>query len=160
MFFLMQDSMTISLSCERDTIRLGNNIARILKLRDCISLSGDIGSGKSFLARSIIRFLTKNEKLEVLSPTFTLVQIYDAKIPIAHFDFYRLSGPQDFFEIGFDETLHEGICIVEWPERGEEFLPTHRIRIHLDQEGTGRTATISAKNSIIKSLKILVFAEK
>ncbi|MBY7649056.1 MAG: tRNA (adenosine(37)-N6)-threonylcarbamoyltransferase complex ATPase subunit type 1 TsaE [Candidatus Liberibacter europaeus] len=146
------DSIIIPLIQETDTIRLGHNLARILKCGDCITLSGEIGSGKTFLARSIIRFLLKNDNLEVVSPTFTLVQIYEDRIPIAHFDFYRLSNPQDFFELGFDEILSENICIVEWPEAGKELIPYDRICIQFERESIGIKATISAKRWIIEHL--------
>ncbi|EMS36533.1 hypothetical protein G653_01207 [Candidatus Liberibacter americanus PW_SP] len=142
-------SITIPLINEKDTIQLGHNLASILKCGDCVTLSGEIGSGKTFLARSIIRFLLKKDNLEVLSPTFTILQIYESKIPIAHFDFYRLSNIQDFFELGFDELLSEGICIVEWPDVGKELLPSNRICIQLDQENIKRKATISAEKWII-----------
>ncbi|MBL0848757.1 MAG: tRNA (adenosine(37)-N6)-threonylcarbamoyltransferase complex ATPase subunit type 1 TsaE [Candidatus Liberibacter ctenarytainae] len=146
------DSIIMPLPHETDTICLGKNLACILKRGDCLALSGDLGSGKSFLARAIIRYLKQNEALEVLSPTFTLVQIYESKIPIAHFDFYRLSNPKDFFELGFDDLLNEGICIVEWPDLGKQFLPRNRIRIQLDYEKTGRKATVLAEKEIINHL--------
>lgn len=145
-------SITIPLINETDTIQLGHNLACILKCGDCITLSGEIGAGKTFLARSIIRYLLQKDNLEVLSPTFTIVQIYESKIPIAHFDFYRLSNRQDFFELGFDELLSEGICIVEWPDVVKELLPSNRICLRIDQENIKRSATISAEKWIINHI--------
>ncbi len=87
---------------------------------DVVFLKGTLGVGKSFFARSFIRALAKNPKLEVPSPTFTLVQIYeDLKIPVWHFDLYRLESSDEVFEIGLDEALSEGISLIEWPERIE-----------------------------------------
>ncbi len=137
---------------EKNTICLGRHLASILRLGDCLTLSGDLGSGKSFLARSIIRFLMHDDALEVLSPTFTLVQLYDASIPVAPFDFYRLSSPQEEVALGFDEILNERICIIEWPEIVRSLLPKKYIDILLSQGKTGRKATISAVRCIISHI--------
>ncbi|WP_244464458.1 tRNA (adenosine(37)-N6)-threonylcarbamoyltransferase complex ATPase subunit type 1 TsaE [Candidatus Liberibacter africanus] len=152
MNFSEKNLTIIPLLHEKNTVCLGNHLASILKLGDCLTLSGDLGAGKTFLARSIIRFLTKNPELEVLSPTFTLVQLYDASIPIAHFDFYRLSGHQEVFELGLDEILNERICIIEWPEIGRKILPQKTIDIQLSQDKNGRKATVSAEKWIISHL--------
>ncbi|MEG8099111.1 tRNA (adenosine(37)-N6)-threonylcarbamoyltransferase complex ATPase subunit type 1 TsaE [Candidatus Liberibacter brunswickensis] len=152
MKFYEENIAIIPLPNEENTILLGKCLASILQLGDCLNLSGDLGSGKTFLARSIIRFLANNNELEVLSPTFTLVQLYEASIPIAHFDFYRLSSYQEIFELGFDEILSERICIIEWPEIGKSFLPKKSIDIQLNQEKNGRQATISAEKWIISYL--------
>lgn len=149
-------STIISLPHEKETILLGHTLAYVLKLGDCLTLSGDLGSGKSFLARSIIRFLSNNNELEVLSPTFTLVQLYEASIPIAHFDFYRLSSHQELFELGFDEILNERLCIIEWPDIGKELLPSQCICIHLEQEKNGRKATILSSKWIISHLNQMI----
>ena len=83
--------ITISLAGERDTIRLGEDLALALKPGDCLALIGDLGAGKSTLARAFIRAMADEPDLEVPSPTFTIIQTYDARIPVAHLDLYRLS---------------------------------------------------------------------
>ncbi|AGA65354.1 ATPase YjeE [Liberibacter crescens BT-1] len=145
-------SLSIFLPNEYETIRFGKYLAHRLNPRDCLTLSGDIGAGKSVLARAIIRILSENDILEVLSPTFTLIQIYDAKIPIAHCDFYRLSTQQEYIELGLDEILNEGICIIEWPEIIRDFLPCFSISIHIKEENNGRNLIISSKYFIMKRI--------
>ncbi len=135
---------TIALKDEADTARLGEDLALALKAGDCLALSGDLGAGKSTLARALLRALADDEGLEVPSPTFTLVQTYPLRIPVAHFDLYRLADSSELDELGFDEALSDGICIVEWPEIGAEALPHDRIALTLEHKGTGRLATITA----------------
>ncbi|RWX36287.1 tRNA (adenosine(37)-N6)-threonylcarbamoyltransferase complex ATPase subunit type 1 TsaE, partial [Rhizobium leguminosarum] len=106
------DAISLFLKDEAATIRLGEDLALALKAGDCLALSGDLGAGKSSLARAILRAMADDEELEVPSPTFTLVQSYDLRIPISHFDLYRLGDPAELTELGFDEALQNGICLV------------------------------------------------
>ncbi|QPB19651.1 tRNA (adenosine(37)-N6)-threonylcarbamoyltransferase complex ATPase subunit type 1 TsaE [Rhizobium sp. 007] len=137
---------TISLFLEDEaaTIRLGEDLALALKTGDCLALSGDLGAGKSSLARAFLRAMADDERLEVPSPTFTLVQSYDLRFPVSHFDLYRLADGAELEELGFDEALQNGICLVEWPEMAEDELPADRIVMKLEHEGRGRRATICA----------------
>jgi tRNA threonylcarbamoyl adenosine modification protein YjeE len=138
-------SITIDLADERQTIEFGGDLALALKLGDCLALSGDLGAGKSTLARALLRALADDDELEVPSPTFTLVQAYDLRIAAAHFDLYRLADGSELDELGFDEALANGICLVEWPEMADGLLPANTIRMQLEQHGSGRRATITAK---------------
>ncbi|MDF0660308.1 MULTISPECIES: tRNA (adenosine(37)-N6)-threonylcarbamoyltransferase complex ATPase subunit type 1 TsaE [unclassified Rhizobium] len=138
------DTISVFLKDEAATIRFGDDLALALKAGDCLALSGDLGAGKSSLARAILRAMADDEGLEVPSPTFTLVQSYDLRIPVSHFDLYRLGDPAELPELGFDEALENGICLVEWPEMAEGELPADRIALRLDQDGSGRRATIKA----------------
>jgi N-acetylmuramate 1-kinase len=133
----------LELENARATELLGEDLARALKKGDVLALSGEIGAGKSTLARALIRALADDGALEVPSPTFTLVQEYAARIPISHFDLYRLSGPGETRELGLEEAMAAGICLVEWPERAGSLLPETAILLELKDSGAGRTALIS-----------------
>lgn len=136
--------ISLFLEDEAATSRLGEDLALALKPGDCLTLSGDLGAGKSSLARALIRAIADDSGLEVPSPTFTLVQSYDTRIPISHFDLYRLADGSELEELGFDEALQNGICLVEWPEMASHEMPEDRIVLTLEHEGKGRRATITA----------------
>ncbi|NTA38395.1 tRNA (adenosine(37)-N6)-threonylcarbamoyltransferase complex ATPase subunit type 1 TsaE [Agrobacterium salinitolerans] len=137
--------ITISLAGERDTIRLGEDLALALKPGDCLALIGDLGAGKSTLARAFIRAMADEPDLEVPSPTFTIIQTYDARIPVAHLDLYRLSDVSELDELGIDEMLEDGVCLIEWPDIAAAVLPPEQtITLRLTHSGEGRVAVIEA----------------
>ena len=129
---------------EAATARLGAAVAAELKPGDVVCLSGPLGAGKSTLARGLIRALTTADE-EVPSPTFTLVQFYDGATPVAHFDLYRLTSPDEAFELGLDEALEDGAAVIEWPQRLEGRLPPDRLDIEIafDETGEGRRARLT-----------------
>ena len=153
--------IVVSLASEKETVRLGEDLALALKTGDVLALSGDLGAGKSTLARALLRALADDPALEVPSPTFTLVQNYELRLPAAHFDFYRLSDPSELDELGFDEAIRDGIALVEWPDRMPDALPDSRILIEIAHEGDGRRAVITAADPafsrIQRSLAIRAF---
>src|SRR4029077_12571956 len=106
-------------------------------------LKGDLGAGKTTLARGLIRALAADPFLEVPSPTFTLVQSYEGRMPVLHFDLYRLASADELCELGFDEAGRHGIAVVEWPEKAAGLLAGNTIFIELSHEGEGRHATIT-----------------
>jgi tRNA threonylcarbamoyladenosine biosynthesis protein TsaE len=128
------------------TDRLGAAIARLLAPGEAVLLYGPLGMGKSTLARGLIRALTRPDE-DVPSPTFTLVQFYESEPPVAHFDLYRLTRPEEASEIGLDEALDEGCAVIEWPERlGDDpavWLGPDRLTVALAEAGDGRRATVS-----------------
>lgn len=138
---------TLYLADERQTAQFGEDLSLALKPGDCVALSGEIGAGKSTLARALLRAMADDAALDVPSPTFTLVQQYDLRIPVAHFDLYRLGDPDELHELGFDEFLAEGICLVEWPEMAMHNLPDDHISLALEHEGAGRKATVTARGA-------------
>jgi tRNA threonylcarbamoyladenosine biosynthesis protein TsaE len=134
----------MNLADEAATGRLGAAVAARLQPGEAVCLSGPLGAGKSTLARALVRALTTPHE-EVPSPTFTLVQFYDGqRLAVAHFDLYRLSDPDEAYEIGLDEALDAGAAVIEWPERLEGRLPPDRldIEIALADDG-GRTARLT-----------------
>jgi tRNA threonylcarbamoyl adenosine modification protein YjeE len=133
---------------EAATIRLGQDLALALQPGDVLALHGDLGAGKSTLARSLIRTLAGDAELEVPSPTFTLVQSYEARFPVHHFDLYRLSSAEELDELGFDEMLEQGAALVEWPERADARLPETAARIDLLERDGGRLLRITAQGGL------------
>lgn len=131
------------LADEDATTRLGQDLAMALRPGDLVALSGDLGAGKTTLARGLIRAMTEDSALDVPSPTFTLVQSYDARVPVHHLDLYRLSSPDELDELGLDEMLSEGAVLVEWPERAGDRLPAGAVAVELVHEGEGRLARIA-----------------
>lgn len=108
---------TVTLSDETATAELGARIARGLEPGDAVLLKGDLGAGKTTLARAILRAL--GVEGHVPSPTFTLVQAYQAQdLPVFHYDLYRIENPRELAELGIDDALDDGVLLVEWPERG------------------------------------------
>jgi tRNA threonylcarbamoyladenosine biosynthesis protein TsaE len=131
---------------EAATARLGAAIARNLRPGEAVCLSGPLGAGKSTLARALVRALTTPDE-DVPSPTFTLVQFYEgARLKIAHFDLYRLTSPDEAYEIGLDDALDDGAAVIEWPERLQGHLPADRLDVEIAPvDGSDWTAGRSAR---------------
>ncbi len=146
------------LSDAEATARLGAAVASLLAPGEAVLLYGPLGMGKSTLARGLIRALTRPDE-DVPSPTFTLVQFYESEPPVAHFDLYRLTRPEEAAEIGLDEALDEGCAVIEWPERlGEDpalWLGPDRLTITLAEDGAARRATVSGAGAWESKLKDL-----
>ncbi|WP_448203570.1 tRNA (adenosine(37)-N6)-threonylcarbamoyltransferase complex ATPase subunit type 1 TsaE [Azospirillum sp. sgz302134] len=134
---------TIPLPDEAATAALAHRLASALKPGDLVALRGDLGAGKTALSRALIRAVTE-EEAEVPSPTFTLVQTYETAIgPVWHFDLYRLSGPDEVTELGWDEARAEAVLLVEWPDRLGPLLPADRLDLTLTFTGpTSRQAQL------------------
>ena len=97
-----------------------------------VALVGQLGAGKTHLTRAIAEGLGVRNPAAVNSPTFVLIQEYPARLPIYHFDAYRLSGPREFQELGTDEYFSgDGVCLVEWADKVETALPVEHLRIEL-----------------------------
>lgn len=137
----------IKLSSEDDTIALGYALAKALCARDFVALNGDLGAGKTTLARAIINgFMGQNT--EVPSPTFTLVQTYEThEFPIFHFDLYRIKSPDEIWELGW-EDIGAGLTLVEWPERLGANLIDPRLEINLSFTEEGRFASFRVVNDM------------
>ena len=140
--------VTLSLADEAATADLARRLATAARAGDVIALEGDLGAGKSSLARAFIRHLAGEDE-DVPSPTFTLVQTYDcAAGTIWHFDLYRLEKPEDALELGIEEAFAEGVCLIEWPDRLGPWLPPGRLILRLsagDRETSRRVELVGAK---------------
>ncbi|MDX1730649.1 MAG: tRNA (adenosine(37)-N6)-threonylcarbamoyltransferase complex ATPase subunit type 1 TsaE [Aurantimonas coralicida] len=152
----------IPLADEAATLRLGGDLALALAAGDVVALIGDLGAGKSTLARAAIRTLADDPELEVPSPTYPLVQPYETNPPAAHLDLYRLSGDDELDELGFEEMARDGIVFVEWPQNAPSALAAASVTVTLDNApGGGRTAHVSADADaalrILRSLAIRSF---
>lgn len=134
------------LADEGATAQLGRSIAAALRPGEAVCLSGPLGAGKSTLARALVRALTTPDE-DVPSPTFTLVQFYEgSRLKVAHFDLYRLSSPDEAYEIGLDEALDEGAAVIEWPQRLEGALPRDRLDVEIalsEDDAEGRIVRLT-----------------
>ncbi len=138
-------STTISLVLQNaeDTDHLGRVLARFAQAGDCFLLRGQIGAGKSALARAFIR-ARLGPDTEVPSPTFTLVQTYDdSDVEIWHADLYRLSDTQEAVELGLTDAFDEHICLIEWPEILDEITPSTAMNIELTVHDEHHLASIT-----------------
>jgi tRNA threonylcarbamoyladenosine biosynthesis protein TsaE len=141
----MQEPVTLTLPDAAATEALAAHLAARARRGDAILLEGPLGAGKSTFARAFLRAASGDPALEVPSPTFTLVQSYELPAgPAAHFDLWRLDGPADLFELGWDEA-REGIVLVEWPDRLGELRPPEALTIALAPGETddARIATLT-----------------
>jgi len=121
----------VETTSEEETAQYAAEFCDQLSAGSVVLLYGNLGMGKSVFARSIVRNLCNSDSMAVPSPTFTLVQHYDASdFSISHFDLYRLSDPEEIYEIGWEDALGGGVALVEWPERLGDLKPSRSIEVH------------------------------
>jgi tRNA threonylcarbamoyl adenosine modification protein YjeE len=135
--------LEIDLPDLRATQAFGGRIAAGLRAGDAVALAGDLGAGKTALARAILMALGVTE--DVPSPSFTLVQYYEtAKLAVSHFDLYRIKSESELDELGFEDALASGAALIEWPERAPHRIPEDALHVHLATTGeTARRATLT-----------------
>ena len=138
------ESLKLLLVDESATDALGASMAPLLVPGMVIFLRGDLGTGKTSLARAMLRALGYEGRVK--SPTYTLLELYTvSRLHLYHFDFYRFHDPREWAEAGFrDHFCADNICLVEWPEKAEGFLPAADLTLHLKIHGVGRKAEITA----------------
>ncbi len=130
---------SIFLPDENATAQFGAGLAAGLQTGDIICLEGPLGAGKTVCARGLIKAFCGAR--DVPSPTFTLVETYkNTDAALWHFDLYRLERAHDVWELGFEDALADGICLIEWPDRIEGLLPSGPLRLvfHIEQSGGRR----------------------
>lgn len=145
--------MRVEKTFQAEDVQATEHIAAMLacecRVGDVLLLRGDLGAGKTTFARGFVRALFPD--VEVLSPTFTLVQPYESTSGLAvyHMDLYRLHNPQDLVELGLEEALQRGICLIEWPDIAREWFVPQALNIWLEpsQETTSRRVRMEGETS-------------
>lgn len=135
------------------TQSLAAAFAKTMKSGDVLCLQGDLGAGKT----TFTQFLCNALKVEdyVTSPTFNIMNAYEGTLPIYHFDVYRISEPDEMYEIGFEEYLYgKGVCIVEWANLVEDLIPTSAVWMTISLAVTGeRTVVIQGNEPFLNGLR-------
>src|SRR5947199_2271039 len=128
------------------TEAFGRRLGAVLFPGAVIALVGPLGAGKTHLTRAVAEGLGVRNPAAVNSPTFVLIQEYPARLPIYHFDAYRLSGPREFAELGVEEYFRaDGVCLVEWADKVDVTLPAEHLRVEIAVVGeTARRFTVTA----------------
>jgi tRNA threonylcarbamoyladenosine biosynthesis protein TsaE len=133
-----EDAMNLFLPDEPATSALAARLARVARPGDALLLTGPLGAGKTALARAFIRALAADERLEIPSPTFTLVQSYETPVAtVHHYDLWRLKDARALEELGWDEA-QTGIVLVEWPDRLGPLTPAQALRLTISLTPAGR----------------------
>jgi tRNA threonylcarbamoyladenosine biosynthesis protein TsaE len=129
-----------------ETEAFGRRLGVMLFPGAVVALVGPLGAGKTHLTRAVAEGLGVRNPAAVNSPTFTLIHEYPARLPVYHFDAYRLSGPREFAELGVEEYFRgDGVCLVEWADKVEVTLPAEHLRIEIAITGeTSRRFTVTA----------------
>ncbi len=134
------------LADEAATLALGAKLGAWLQVGDVVCLIGALGAGKTTLARGAVRAWTGEVNLEVPSPTFTLAQLYEGSRGVLwHMDLYRLRAAEEALEIGLEEALAQGACLIEWPERLGALAPADRTELALTAVETASGAARAAR---------------
>lgn len=138
----------LDLADEMASQRLGQQLATTLPTRAVVHLQGDLGAGKTTLARALLRALGVEGAIK--SPTYTLIERYPVdRGEVAHLDLYRIADPEELSFLGLDELVDSArLWLVEWPDRGATFLPAADLRIRLAVAGAGRRAELEALSSL------------
>ncbi len=127
---------------EQETFELARTLGLRLKGDEVILLLGDLGAGKTVFARGLASGLGIKDITQVCSPSFTLVNVYQTRVPMYHMDLYRLSDKSDVYDLGWEDFLDQGVIVVEWAERMEYSAPAIKVTIRVD-DTEKRSITIS-----------------
>ncbi|HRZ14219.1 MAG TPA: tRNA (adenosine(37)-N6)-threonylcarbamoyltransferase complex ATPase subunit type 1 TsaE [Candidatus Omnitrophota bacterium] len=145
--------MRIHTHSAAQTRHIGSLIARSLRPGDIVCLSGNLGSGKTVLAKGIASGLGI-DKDAVISPTFVIIREYRGRVPLYHFDLYRLENPDDIVSLGYEEYLYgRGVSVIEWSERLGPLMPQEYVGVHVRISGeTTRSFEFSARGQRYKEV--------
>lgn len=128
---------SIYLDSDEETRKIGFKLGKLLKPGEIVCLVGDLGAGKTTMTQSLAQALEVDDY--ITSPTFTIVNEYEGKMPLYHFDVYRIGCSDEMYDIGFDDYINgEGVCIIEWANIIEDILPDEYLKIELKYKDIGR----------------------
>lgn len=145
---MIREEIAFKTSSPEETHRVGERLSHLLKKNDVIALYGELGSGKTVFTQGVCVGL--QIKSYITSPTFTLVQEYPGIHPVYHFDFYRLDSIEEIDALDLDGYfMADGICIIEWAERGEALLPEDRIEVRIERLKRSDTENIDKRDIMI-----------
>ncbi|WP_027703034.1 tRNA (adenosine(37)-N6)-threonylcarbamoyltransferase complex ATPase subunit type 1 TsaE [Metaclostridioides mangenotii] len=134
----------VYLKDEEETKSFGYKLGEIVEKGSIICLLGDLGAGKTTFTQSLAKGLGVCDY--VTSPTFTIVNEYDGRIPLYHFDVYRIGSSEEMYDIGYDEYINsDGVCIIEWANLIEDIVPEERLTIELKYVEDGREMILTPK---------------
>jgi tRNA threonylcarbamoyladenosine biosynthesis protein TsaE len=150
----MYDTLTLEICDLATTMAFGRRLAGLLFPGAVIALMGPLGAGKTHLVRAIAEGLGIRDSRVVTSPTFVLIQEYEARLPIYHFDAYRLRFASEFSDLGAHEYFEgSGVCLVEWADRVDACLPKEHLRIAIEVAGeTSRRLQIEGRGQRYEAL--------
>ena len=143
-----------------ETMFFGEGLGRLLEPGAVVLFRGDLGAGKTHLAKGIARGLEVED--QITSPTFTLINEYQGRLPLYHMDFYRLGEPEEAMDLGVDEYFYgRGVTLIEWPERIAGFLPKEALGIDITAlDGDSRKIKVTARGDkyvkLVEELKKIV----
>ena len=142
----MTIAVNFQLADEQQTLEMGAKLAQVLPSKGVVFLHGPLGAGKTTLVRGLL--LALGHKGSTKSPTYTIVEPYE--LPdrrIFHFDLYRIADPEELEYLGFRDYLQEDcVCLIEWPEKGDAFLPAADLELSLSYEGEARSIKLKVNN--------------
>ncbi|BBN80616.1 tRNA (adenosine(37)-N6)-threonylcarbamoyltransferase complex ATPase subunit type 1 TsaE [Pseudoalteromonas sp. A25] len=142
----MDNTFSQHLADEAQTVAMGERLCKYIRNGAVLFLHGDLGAGKTTLSRGIVQGMGHTGKVK--SPTYTLVEPYELEnVSIYHFDLYRLGDPEELEYMGIrDYFSPDAICIIEWPQKGEGFIPTPDLNVEMAYDGEQRTITVTANS--------------
>jgi tRNA threonylcarbamoyladenosine biosynthesis protein TsaE len=148
-------TLKIRTESAQQTEQIGRFIGGRLKAGDILALSGELGSGKTCFTSGLARGLGVDEKYQITSPTFTLMNAYPGRCWLFHFDVYRLSTCAEFQDLGFEEYVEKGVIVIEWAEKVIQVLPPDTIDIRFQYiDESRRNLVVKAREIVLKRVAI------
>ena len=148
----MKKLLKINTNNTEETEKLGYNIGKLLKGGEIICMDGDLGVGKTTMTKSLAKGLDIDD--HITSPTFTIVNEYEGRLKLYHFDVYRISDVEEMYDLGYEEYFYSGgVCIIEWSNLIKEILPKERLTIEIKRiDEVSREIIINGTGNIYEEL--------